>query len=65
MLREHPVPIDLARRELRNCGVAAIVAAERGPNAKTALGKIQAVPRGVAHAVKFNPLDQRLIHSTW
>ena len=58
---EDVVPIDLAGLQLRNRGMAAIRAAERGAHAEAALGEVQAVAHRAAHAVVRHPAHQRLI----
>src|SRR5256885_14384157 len=63
MLSENVFPIDVARLELRDRGVSAVVAAQRCAHAKAALGKIQAIARGAADAVVLHPAHQGLVDS--
>src|SRR5437764_13328725 len=62
LLAEDIVPINIAGLELRCGGVAAVGAAERAAHAEAALGKVQAVAHGAAHAVVVEPFDE-LVHT--
>ena len=55
VLAEDLVPIDIAGLELRDGGVAAVGAAQRGAHAESALGEVQAVAHGAADAVEWHP----------
>src|SRR5215469_4055105 len=61
---EYLFPIEVAGLELRDCGMAAIGAAESGAYAIAALGEVQAVSDGTADAVVFHPAHQRLVHTS-
>src|SRR5205085_7146140 len=54
-------PVDVARLELRDGGVAAVRAAQRGAQAEAALGEVQAVAHSAPDAIIFHPADVRLI----
>src|SRR5437763_110830 len=56
---EHRVPVDVARFQLRDRGVAAIGAAQPGADAESALGEIEPVARPAADAVVFDPAQPR------
>ena len=49
--------------KLRDGGVAAVRAAQRGADAETSFSEIQAVAHGTADAVVRNPLGERVVHA--
>ena len=51
-LAENVVPVEIAGLELAGGGIAAVGNAHRAAHAEAALGEIQAVADGAAHAVK-------------
>src|SRR4029453_12175868 len=53
-------PVDVARAELRDGGVAAIGTAERGADAEAAFGEVQPVPDRSSNAVVLHPLHALL-----
>src|SRR5229473_2986666 len=55
------LPIDVTRLELRNGGMSPVRTPQRSTRAKSALGEIQAVSNGAAHAVVIDPTDMTLI----
>src|SRR5271155_1401921 len=57
LLAEDFVPIDFARFQLGNGGMAAIVTSEGGTNTEAALGEIETIACGVAYAIVFHPAD--------
>src|SRR5712664_119204 len=61
-LSKNLLPIDVARLQLRDCGVPAIVTSQRCTRAEAALCKIEAVARRAAHAIVLHPAHQRLVH---
>src|SRR6266850_528790 len=60
---EQTLPINLPRFHLRDRGVTAVRASERGAYAETSLGEIEAVTRATADAVVSNPADPREVDS--
>src|ERR1700730_15237508 len=64
LFSKNAVPIDVARLELRDSGVSAIVGSDGGADAEASLGEIQPVARSAADAVVGDPADKRLIHAT-
>src|SRR5207253_1482436 len=54
---EDPGPVDLARADLRGRGVPAVGAADRAPDAETALGEVESVADRAPDAVVRNPAD--------
>src|SRR5207245_6659802 len=61
---EYGGPIDVARAELRDRGVAPVRAADAGANAEAALDEVQPVPALAADAVVLPPEHVRLIDAT-
>src|SRR5439155_2423151 len=61
---EDVVPIEIAGFELAGGGVAAVGNSYRAAHAKTALGKIQAVPRGAPDTVVGDRFDELCIHAS-
>ena len=64
LLAEHDVPVDVARLELRDRGVAAVRAAQGRAHAVAALGEVEAVAHRAADAVVLGPAEVRLVHAT-
>ena len=62
-LSKNLMPIDVARLQLGDRGVPAVVASERRTHAEAAFRKIEAVARRAAHAIVFHPAHQRLVHA--
>src|SRR5882762_4218793 len=55
-LSKNLIPIDVARLQLRDRGVPAIVTSQRCTHAEAALRKIEAVARRAAHATLVNEI---------
>src|SRR5260370_41953820 len=62
LLSKDLLPIDVARLQLGDRGVPAIITSQRRTRAEAALCKIEAVARRAAHAIVLNPAHQRLVH---
>src|SRR5258708_3029578 len=62
LLSKNLLPIDVARLQLGDRGVPAIVTPQRCTHAEATLCKIEAVARRAAHAIVFHPAHQRLVH---
>src|SRR5258708_13256514 len=60
LLAEDLVPIDVAFFQVGDGGVAAIVGAEGGAHAETALGEIESVARAAADAIVLDPAAEGL-----
>ena len=56
-------PVEVAGLDLADGGVAAVGAAGGRAHAEAALGKVEAVADGAAHAVVGNPFEQGSIHA--
>src|SRR5580698_2777623 len=63
VLREDPIPIDLAGFYLRNCGVPAIGATQCASYPESSFRKIKAIPNRPADAVIRQPSYILLSHS--
>src|SRR5258708_29382819 len=63
LLSKNLLPIDVARLQLGDRGVPAIVTPQRCTHAEATLCKIEAVARRTAHAIVLHPAHQRLIHA--
>ncbi len=62
---EDRLPVEVARLDLADGGVAAVGAADGGAQAKAALGKVEAVAHGAADAIVRNPADKRSVHAAF
>ena len=60
---EDVVPVEIAGLELAGGGMAAVGNADRAANAEAALGEVQAVADGAAHAVEGRPFDEFGVHA--
>src|ERR1700674_5459555 len=63
LLSKNLSPIDLARLQLGDRGMPAIVTSQCCTPAEAAPRKIKAVARRTAHAIVFHPAHQRLVHA--
>src|SRR5260370_11092079 len=63
LLSKNLIPIDVARLQLGDRGVPAIVTSQRCTHAESTLREIEAVARRAAHAVVLHPAHQRLVHA--
>src|ERR1700752_1638568 len=57
-------PINIARLQLRDCGVTTILTTSSSAHAKTTFGKVQAIANRAANTVEFHPFQVRLVHTT-
>src|SRR6266852_4984129 len=62
LLSKDLLPIDVARLQLGDRGVSAIVTSQRCTRAESTLREIEAVARRAAHAIVLHPPHQRLVH---